>query len=224
MFSITERAKITGRCVTTAICSRRSRRLSSRTSTPSIDTRPACGSSNRGSSFTSVDLPLPFGPTIARHSPGFTSSDTSASAGGSCVGHVAERDVLEAHRARLGAHAGPSHSGARLLLGLVEELPDARRRRPGPLHHVVDVRHLADRVEQRRQQRHHGHEVRRGDLAVKRPRRQPHDARARDQNPDHLDQRRAQRLDPRQPEHLLEHPAFDAPHPPALIALSCRSP
>ena len=39
---------------------------------PSIVTRPDSASSSRGNSFISVDLPLPFGPTSAMHSPGWT--------------------------------------------------------------------------------------------------------------------------------------------------------
>ncbi len=53
----------------------------SRTSTPSTKTVPGGGSNNRGSRFSSVDLPDPVGPTSATVWPGSTLNEMCSSTG-----------------------------------------------------------------------------------------------------------------------------------------------
>lgn len=53
-----------------------------------IRTRPSAGRTNPSSTFSSVDLPAPLGPTNATVSPGATSKDTSATASSERPGYV----------------------------------------------------------------------------------------------------------------------------------------
>jgi len=63
MFSATVPKKRNGSWLTYPIERRRLRSVTSRTSCPSIRTAPSSASYRRGSSFNSVDLPAPVGPT-----------------------------------------------------------------------------------------------------------------------------------------------------------------
>ena len=71
-----------GSCGTMPMLPRSTPSGRSRTSMPSMNTVPGGGSYSRGSRLTSVDLPLPVGPTIASVVPAGTVSEMSCSTGG----------------------------------------------------------------------------------------------------------------------------------------------
>ncbi len=69
-----------GLCGTQAMRERHSSKSSSARSAPPTDTRPSVGRTNPSSTFSSVDLPAPLGPTSATVSPGSTWKDASDTA------------------------------------------------------------------------------------------------------------------------------------------------
>jgi hypothetical protein len=81
MLSATLMGKRNGSCSTSETCPRRLFSVTSRTSMPSISTRPCQGSKKRGTSPTSVLLPAPVAPTSASVCPGSTTTETSCSTG-----------------------------------------------------------------------------------------------------------------------------------------------
>ncbi len=79
-FSAIVPANRCGRCGTHAIRARHCSRSASARSTPPARTRPSLGRTKPRSTFSSVDLPAPLGPTSATVSPGSTVNDTSDTA------------------------------------------------------------------------------------------------------------------------------------------------
>ena len=135
----------------------------SRTSTPSMVTRPAVTSYSRGTSAVSVVLPEPVAPTTATVSPGATSRFTSRSTGS--PGWSGKWKPTPSSRRCPRGSVEYALAGGDRGLG-VEDLQDPRRGGHRLLRHREDVAERGDRPHQRQHQGDEGDQRAGGEVAA----------------------------------------------------------